>query len=153
MKQNLLAAMQDAQRRDGSAPRVLFKFGSYHLMRGVSPTLVPTLGSFAADWAEARGERTINIAVACGPTGRIAVFTGGETPCAGSFTEYFGAAAQSLARGSINVIDLRLWKQRPSGWMALPDVGRRIIEGYDVLVVIDGTPAARYPDGLAAPKL
>ena len=153
MKRNLIAAMRHAEERDRSVPRVLFKFGTYHLPRGLSPTLVPTLGSFAAAWAEARGEQTVNIAVACGPKGRIATFTGGDEPCASGFAEYFGDSAKTLARGPIAVIDLRIWKQRPSRWAGMPDVGRHIIEGYDVLVVVDGTAASQYMNGIAPPRL
>ena len=153
MKQNLLAALRDAGNRDRTVPRVLFKFGTYHLTRGVSPTLVPTLGSFASAWAEARGERTVHIAVACGPAGRIATFNGGYQSCAADFAGYFGDPGKTLARGSINVIDLRIWKQRPARWAAMPAVGRSIIEGYDVLVVVDGTPASRYLEGIVPPQV
>lgn len=151
MKRNLLQQLAAAQRADGALPRVLFKFGANHLTRGLSPTLVPSLGSFAMAWADARGERSVNIAVLCGPAARSATFSGEDVPCGPDFSSYLGDAAPLLARGPLTVIDLRVWRQRPSRWATLPDMGRRIIEGYDVLVVVDGTRASRYLPGLTPP--
>lgn len=69
MKRNFLeaftAAELGAEAADQSPPRVFFKFGANHMMRGFSTTDVPSLGNFVAEWGLSRGLTTANVYVGC----------------------------------------------------------------------------------------
>src|SRR5262249_57576956 len=51
MKEIFLFRYREAERRDGRLPKVVFKFGHWHLYRGQSPGSVFTLGNFASEFA------------------------------------------------------------------------------------------------------
>lgn len=50
----------------GALPRVLFKFGAYHMMRGRTGTDVYDIGSLASELADAQGDSTLHLYVVGG---------------------------------------------------------------------------------------
>jgi hypothetical protein len=152
MKRAFRAELAAARAR-GSDPRVFFKFGGNHLARGLSTTLVPSLGNDVAAEADARGERTVHVLAICGPGGSIATFSGAPQPCEQGLNRMFGTDWKHLVVGPVSVIDLRVWRQRPSRWEHFPSIGRRWIEAYDAMVIVSGTPASTLLPGVDPPKL
>lgn len=53
--------------RSGQTPRVLFKFGGSHMMRGLNYTHTLDIGTAATIIAESRGERSFNVLILGGP--------------------------------------------------------------------------------------
>lgn len=58
--------LREATAADGTMPRVLLKFGGYHMMRGRTTTNVYDLGSLAAELADASGTRSFHVMVVGG---------------------------------------------------------------------------------------
>ncbi|HKA36850.1 MAG TPA: hypothetical protein VKH43_08520 [Thermoanaerobaculia bacterium] len=63
MKDLFLRYYRDAERRDGRLPKVLFKFGHWHLYRGQSPGSVFTLGNFASEFAKSNASSSFAAAI------------------------------------------------------------------------------------------
>src|SRR5262249_34162600 len=83
MKTRVMANYPAALARDGKPPRVLLKFGSNHLMRGLSETRVPSLGSFVAENALGMlGKPVFNLRMICGPDTQQALFDASSQDCA-----------------------------------------------------------------------
>lgn len=65
MKRNFLAHFNEAEARLGYAPKAIFKFGGYHLERGLSGTNVPSFGNFLMEWGRARDFGTVHVMIDC----------------------------------------------------------------------------------------
>jgi hypothetical protein len=142
MKRLFLARFKEAEMRDGTSPKVLFKFGANHVMRGLSTTHVPSLGNFVADFALARGAQTFSVLLLCGPGTKAGDFQGNEGDCAYSVPAAFPDLVAHVDAKQPTLFDLRVWKDKPRRWAHLsPDV-RELIWAYDaVLFVPNGKPA------------
>lgn len=64
MKRQLAFNLRGARREGGDPPRVLFKFGHWHAIRGRNWGDVHTLGGFAASVAKLRGSEAFSLATA-----------------------------------------------------------------------------------------
>lgn len=148
MKRLFQAHYEAAMRADREAPRVMLKFGSYHMMRGATPTHVQGLGGFVTEFAVARGQRAVSILAMCGPGGAVAQHEEAPLACDGLFTGPFSFLAAHVSRDEIAIFDLRVWRLRPGRWAHLPAEMRQLIDSYDVAVVIPGRPAAAALAGL-----
>jgi hypothetical protein len=62
MKENLLAAYRAAEKADEPA-RFVIKLGGAHVMEGIGPNRVRTLGNFVQEWAESMGSDALHIAI------------------------------------------------------------------------------------------
>jgi erythromycin esterase-like protein len=62
LRRNFVTAW-DAALRAGAPPKVIFKFGGSHMMRGLNYTHTLDIGSAAAVVAEARGERAYSVLI------------------------------------------------------------------------------------------
>jgi len=142
MKRLFLARVQEAEARDGKAPKVLFKFGANHMMRGLSTTHVPSLGSFVADFALARRGTTFSVLLLCGPGTKAGDFQGNEGDCEFSVPTAFPDLVAHVDAKHPTLFDLRVWKDKPKRWAHLsPDV-REMVWAYDsILFVPNGKPA------------
>ena len=65
LKQQFLRHFRQAEASLGRPPKVFFKFGANHAMRGHSLSDVPALGNFLAEWGLSRGFSMLNVAVDC----------------------------------------------------------------------------------------
>lgn len=151
MKMNFLAHYRAAERADGAAPRVMLKFGGYHMYRGPTPTHVLGLGGFVTELATQEGRQALSIYVACGPGGFAGNFDG-STPCDEGFAEAYPFLTPYVSADEITVFDLRPWKMRPRRWEHLPADVRQLIDTYDVLVVIPNGAASQFLPGLSLPQ-
>jgi hypothetical protein len=137
MKRNFLANYRAA-----GEPKALFKFGSNHMARGLSPTHVPSLGNFVAEMALSQAQDAFNLLVLCGPGTQAGDFLGNTASCEIDLAKAAPEVAASLDATHPTLFDLASWKDRPSQWRHLPDDLRSLLWAYDaVLVVPNGRPA------------
>jgi len=142
MKRLFLARLKEAEARDGKVPKVLFKFGANHMMRGLSTTHVPSLGNFVSDHALARGAHTFSVLLLCGPGTKAGDFMGNEGDCEFSVPTAFPDLAAHVDAKEPTLFDLRVWKDKPRRWAHLSTEVREMIWAYDaVLFVPNGKPA------------
>ncbi len=138
MKQTFLERYRDAERHDGAPPKVLFKFGAYHMTNGLSPTHVPSLASFAYEQALADDAGAVSILMVCGPGGASADLMGNVTSCDDVFARDYGFLTRYLSSTGATLIDLRPLKDRPGAWKDLNEQVKEQIWAYDAIVVISG---------------
>lgn len=134
-----------AERADGSAPRVMLKMGAYHLTRGPSPLMVPSLGGFVAETLAARGEKSLGLLVLCGPGGMATPYFGPATRCDEPLTSGpWKFIAPYLQADAVTVFDLRSWRLRQRRLAQLPEDARHAVANFDLLVVVPGAPGSRF---------
>jgi hypothetical protein len=137
MKKNFLARYAAAGR-----PKVLFKFGSNHMVRGLSPTHVPSLGNFVADLAFAEGKQAFNLLVLCGPGTEAGDFMGNVAACELDVARLMPEVAAALDATHPTLFDLAPWKDQPRQWKHLAADVRELLWAYDALLVVpNGRPA------------
>ena len=71
LQENLIRNLLAAERA-GSKPRVGFKFGGSHMMRGITATNTLDLGTAASVMSEPRGERAFSVLILGGSGGKAA---------------------------------------------------------------------------------
>lgn len=150
MKLNFLARYRAAERADGEPPRVMLKFGGYHMYRGPTPTHVMGLGGFVTEFATMNGQNALSIYAGCGPGGFAGNFSGAES-CDTAYQGDYAFLAPYLSPDEITVFDLRVWKLRPRRWAHLPGDVRNLIASFDVLVIVPNGGASQFLPGLSAP--
>ena len=138
MKRTFIEQYRAAQKRDGAPPKVLFKFGAYHMTNGLSGTHVPSLASFAYEKALGEGSSALSILMICGPGGASAGLLGNVASCDEDFAKYYGFLAPHVAESGATLIDLRPWRDTPRAWKDLSEDVKAYIWAYDAIVVISG---------------
>ncbi|HEY7569237.1 MAG TPA: hypothetical protein VH762_16765 [Gemmatimonadaceae bacterium] len=148
LRENLTKHLAAAD-RTGLTPRVLFKFGGSHMMRGWNYTHTLDIGTAATIIAESRGERSFNVLILGGPGSKS--------------TRMNIMSLQYDGQGDAEVDDNSVAWLRPavadSGWslfdmravrleylrrrtQTLTPVQDRFLHAYDAIVVLRGsTPA------------
>jgi len=63
MKQRFMDEYRRAETADRTAPKVILKFGHWHLYRGVGPSHLQTLGNFVSELARVNGGQSFHISV------------------------------------------------------------------------------------------
>ena len=135
-----------AAERNGLTPRVLFKFGGSHMMRGLNYTHTLDIGTAATIIAESRGERSFNVLILGGPGSKS--------------TRMNIMSLQYDGQGDAEVDDSNVAWLRPavadSGWslfdmravrlyylkrraQSLTPVQDRFLHAYDAIVVLRGS--------------
>lgn len=141
MKLNFVRQFEAARKRNGKAPKVFFKFGGYHGMRGISGTNVPALTNFVADWGLAQGYGLVNMMVDCIGGQAMNPQTNTPEPC----ESYFGADSiirQTVANGPpVQIVDLRALRPLLTK-MKIDDASRTVILAFDYYVAIKDGAAA-----------
>jgi hypothetical protein len=137
----------NAERRK---PKVMFKFGAGHMVRGVSHTQVLDIGTQVSELAEANGGKSFHLLVLPGAASQVAQFnpsTWTYNP-ADSSSQSDSAFAPLMAAAyadAITLIDLRPIRSLVFGarHRALDADLVRNIHGFDALLVLTGsTPSA-----------
>lgn len=62
MKEHFLSYYEEAQEKDASVPKVVLKFGAYHMYRGFSPVQMLDLGNLTHELAIINGHHTVSFA-------------------------------------------------------------------------------------------
>lgn len=146
LKRNFMAALQAARATD-PAPKMFFKFGAGHVMRGRSYTNVFDLGNFVAEVAASQGRSSFHVLVMAtgGTYNKYLPFVGNEADKRKELvpaSTYFYADVQPFVAAAdppgLRVIDLR--PLRPLlGTRALPNLPRgvsELITGFDAVVLV-----------------
>jgi erythromycin esterase-like protein len=142
MKRNFLTHWRAAGKKK---PRLVLKFGAYHLTAGLSPTSTPSLGSFVHALALMEGKTTFSVMVVCGPDGEQIDFRGAISGCREDYEATAGMFYRYLATDGPTLIDtapLRLI----SGTLRRQGVSedmRNYINSYDAIIVLKGAKAAK----------
>jgi hypothetical protein len=129
MKALFMRKYREAERIDGKQPKVLLKFGHWHLFRGMSPGSVFTLGNFASELATSNDKQLFSIGIFLddGPGSQRDVMK--FAPWAKPFID--------ASTGSWTVIDLRpIRAYAHAGQLGALDPNlRRFIFGFDAILV------------------
>ena len=151
MKTNFAANLRAAS-RGGKSPKVLLKFGSNHLARGLSPTHVPSLGSFVAETALGMNKSVFNLRMVCGPGTLQALFDGSDYDCgADEFTSLAAALKPWLLGSGDTLFDLRPLRDHPGLWKDWPEDAKSLVWSYDAVVVIGASGSSHFLAPLPKP--
>lgn len=153
MKHNFAADYERATSIGGPAPRVLLKFGAWHMFKGVNPLLNNDLGNYVTELADGHGMSSVRILI-LGVKGDQLHFAGiGRPPAPAPLNLaedkdsdflYLKPMFDNMLADGFTVFDLRGF--RP-GFRSLGPLDRemeRLIFGYDFLVLIPH-PVASHP--------
>jgi hypothetical protein len=142
MKRIFMADYTAAERRTKAPPKVFFKFGANHAMRGLGGTDVPALGNFIADFATSRGTGMVNLFVECDGGEAMNPQTNKPAPCEPYF-ETDSLLRQAVASGpELQVYDLRPLRSKVERWKELDPATRKVILAFDYYVTIRNGRAA-----------
>src|SRR5262249_46145609 len=111
MKRTFLALYRAA-----GGPKVFFKFGANHMMRGLSQTQVPALASFVDDVAIAEGKRAFNLLILCGPGTKAGDLMGNEGNCEIDLAKDLPDLVPQVDATRLTLFDLAPWKDKPRRW-------------------------------------
>lgn len=135
-----------AVRGGDEAPRVMFKFGATHVMRGRTFTEVYDLGSVASSLADVRGETSFHVMMIGGPGTRHAVMDPTvleyvPAPVGIAGADWAAAFVAQADPESWTLYDLRpLRPLAAAGRLgSLAEGAEKVIHGYDALVVLSGS--------------
>jgi len=133
MKENLVRRLRVAKEEGGPPPKILFKFGSFHMGRGLSPANQYDLGTLAQELAVLRGGRSLHVQA-------TAVGMRRED---GSFDRWLEADSEwapllaQMTDGPWTLFDLRplrRWFHRSRNRAENPDLADKVYQ-YDVVLV------------------
>jgi hypothetical protein len=136
MKALFMRQYRKAERNDGKQPKVLLKFGHWHLIRGMSPGSVFTLGNFASELAISNGKQSFSIGVLLDDGPGSQRDTSKWAPWAKPFID--------ASTGTWTLIDMRPMRAYAhAGQLGTLDPNlRRFIFGFDAILVGHGAHAA-----------
>ena len=151
MKENFVADYNQATRSDGKAPKTLFKFGAWHMYKGINPLHNNDMGNFVTELADGQQTRSVHILI-------IAV-KGSQLRFAGIGRPYQPAELNLATDKDSDFLFLKPMfdNLQPDGWTmfdlrgmrkafhSLEPVDKemeRLIFGYDLLVLVpNATPS------------
>ena len=155
MKENFTAPFGTVMRKDGETPKVFFKFGGYHMYRGLNPMHSSELGNTANEFAEAHMLKTVHIMI-FGVKGEQAHFAGiGKPSQAGpvdltnekdSDFAFLKPLFENQAANSWTIYDMRALRDKFSDYGKIDPEFERIIFGYDFVVLVPDPRASHDVD-------
>jgi len=125
-------------------PKIMFKFGAGHMVRGLSPTQVFDIGSQVSETAEAMGAKSFHVLVMPGAEAQIARFDPSawtsRPAAAGPYEEQAPLMSAAYA-DAMTLIDLRPLRPLVFGRRheELDADLVRVIHGFDALLVMSGS--------------
>jgi hypothetical protein len=151
MKSNFVTDYKQATQADGTPPKVLLKFGAWHMYTGINPLRNNDMGNFVTELADGQGGSSLHIAI-LGAKGSQLRFAGiGRPYQPGDFNLaedkdsdflFLKPMFDNLESEGWTMFDLRGLRK---GFRTLEPVDEemeRIIFGYDLLVLIpNATPS------------
>lgn len=138
-----------AAKAEGEAPRVLAKYGSSHIVRGLSPTAVFDLGTLLPELAALEGGHSFSVMIMPGAGTEIAglnpsTWAYEPRPAEGGYIKDIKPLMDAAFEDQFTLIDLR--PLRAVAGMKRRDQTDeifRIVHGFDMLLVLSGsTPAS-----------
>lgn len=153
MKHNFAADYERATNKGGPAPRVLLKFGAWHMFKGINPLLNNDLGNYVTELADGHGTSSVRILI-LGVKGDQLHFAGiGRPPAPAPLNLaedkdsdflYLKPMFDNMLADGFTVFDLRGFRPGFRSLRPLDGEMERLIFGYDFLVLIPH-PVASHP--------
>jgi hypothetical protein len=155
MKSNFMNDYQQTTQADGITPKVLLKFGAWHMYKGINPLRNNDMGNFVAELADGQGSVSLHIII-LGVKGSQLRFAGiGRTSQPADFNLaddkdsdflFLKPMFDNLESEGWTMFDLRSMRK---GFRSLEPVDKemeRLIFGYDLMVLIpNATPSRPIP--------
>jgi len=145
MKKNFSEPFAASPRNDGVLPKVFFKFGAYHMFRGINPLHSSEIGNLIGEAAEANQFKSVHILIV-GVKGEQLHFAGiGRPPEAApldlagdkdSDFLFFKPLFDVQVENSWTLYDLRALRDHFSKYGKIDPELERVIFGYDFVVFI-----------------
>jgi len=145
MKKNFSEPFAAASASNGVLPKVFFKFGAYHMFRGINPLHSSDLGNLIGEAAEANQFKSVHILIA-GVKGEQLHFAGIGKPAEAAPVDlagdkdspflFFKPLFDVLVENSWTLYDLRALRNGFSKYGRIDPELERVIFGYDFVVFI-----------------
>jgi hypothetical protein len=151
MKKNFSEPFAASSQSNGVLPKVFFKFGAYHMFRGINPLHSSELGNLIGEAAEANQFKSVHILIA-GVKGEQLHFAGIGKPAEAAPLDlagdkdspflFFKPLFDSQIENSWTLYDLRALRDGFSKYDKIDPELERVIFGYDFAVFIHDPKAA-----------
>lgn len=144
MKKNFSEPFAASSQSNGVLPKVFFKFGAYHMFRGINPLHSGELGNLISEAAEANQFSSVHILVA-GVKGEQLHFAGIGKPAEAAPLDlrgedssflFFKPLFDALVENSWTLYDLRALRDGFGKYGKIDPELERVIFGYDFVVFI-----------------
>jgi hypothetical protein len=145
MKTNFAQVYSEAERRDSAPPKVFFKFGAFHMSRGLNILHSSEIGNYVAELAEGRGQKSVHILIV-GVKGKQLRFAGIGKPSAAAPLDlagdpdsnflFFKPLFDNMVAGSWTLYDLRVLRDHFGRYGKIDPALERTVFGYDFVVLI-----------------
>jgi len=145
MKKNFSEPFAASSESNGVLPKVFFKFGAYHMFRGINPLHSSELGNLIGEAAEANQFKSVHILIA-GVKGEQLHFAGIGKPAEAAPLDlagdkdspflFFKPLFDALAENSWTLYDFRALRDGFSKYGKIDPELERVIFGYDFAVFI-----------------
>jgi hypothetical protein len=145
MKKNFSEPFAASSQSNGVLPKVFFKFGAYHMFRGINPLHSSELGNLISEAAEANQFKSVHILIA-GVKGEQLRFVGIGKPAEAGALDlagdkdspflFFKALFDTQVENSWTLYDLRALRDGFSKYGKIDPELERVIFGYDFVVFI-----------------
>jgi hypothetical protein len=153
MKLNFVEPFSVEMQKSGMPPKVLFKFGGWHMYRGLNPLHSCELGNLAGEFAEAHGLKSVHILIV-GVKGQQLHFAGigraaepsGVDIIADKEAAFLKPLYENQLPGSWTLYDLRALRADFSNYGKIEPELERVIFGYDFAVLIPDPKASHALD-------
>lgn len=145
MKRNFVEPFTAETRREGTTPKILFKFGSFHMFRGINPLHSSELGNLISEAAEGQQQKSVHILI-LGVKGQQLHFAGIGRPSQPAPLDLAGdkdsdflflkPLFETQVPGSWTLYDLRALRTDFSKYGKIESELERVVFGYDFVVLI-----------------
>jgi erythromycin esterase-like protein len=145
MKENFTRLFSVAWQQAGAPPKIFFKFGGFHMFRGLNPMHSSELGNLAGEIAEAHQLKSVHILI-LGLKGQQSRFAGIGKPSQPAPLDLVGGKDsdflylkplwENQAANSWTLYDMRALRDTFSKYGKIEAGLERIIFGYDFVVLI-----------------
>jgi hypothetical protein len=152
MKKNFSEPFAASSQSNGVLPKVFFKFGAYHMFRGINPLHSSELGNLISEAAEANQFKSVHILIA-GVKGQQLHFVGIGKPAEAAPLDlagdkdspflFFKPLFDALVENSWTLYDLRALRDGFSKYGKIDPELERVIFGYDFVVFIPDPKASQ----------
>jgi hypothetical protein len=151
MKKNFSEPFAASSQSNGVLPKVFFKFGAYHMFRGMNPLHSSELGNLISEAAEANQFKSVHILIA-GVKGQQLHFVGIGKPAEAAALDlrdqdspflFFKPLFDALVENSWTLYDLRALRDGFSKYGKIDPQLERVIFGYDFVVFIPDPKASQ----------
>lgn len=145
MKKNFSEPFAASSQSNGVLPKVFFKFGAYHMFRGINPLHSSELGNLIAEAAEANQFKSVHILIG-GVKGEQLHFAGIGRPAEAAPLDlagdkdssflFFKPLFDALLANSWTLYDLRALRDGFAKYGKIDPELERVIFGYDFVIFI-----------------